>query len=63
MLCSLLMVDVQWQTSACILKNGKIFTTWWQIMYSIGGFEQIFISLLKSVAFSLQTSENNLEPH
>ena len=31
--------------------------------YSIGGFEWIFISLLKSAAFSLQTSENNLKLH
>ena len=30
--------------------------------YSIGGFEGIFINLLKSAAFSLQTSENNLKP-
>ena len=28
---------------------------------SISGVEQIFISLLKSAAFSLQTSENNLK--
>ena len=30
--------------------------------YSIGEFEWIFISLLKSAAFSLQTSENNIKP-
>ena len=30
--------------------------------YSTGGFERIFISLLKSAAFSLQMSENNLKP-
>ena len=29
--------------------------------YSIGEFEWIFISLLKSAAFSLQTSENNIK--
>ena len=32
------------------------------IEFSIGGFEWIFINLFKSVAFSLQTSENNLKP-
>ena len=30
-------------------------------IFSIGGFEWISINLLKSVAFSLQTSENNLK--
>ena len=30
--------------------------------YSIGGFEWIFINLIESAAFSLQTSENNLKP-
>ena len=32
------------------------------IEYSIGGFEWIFINLLKSAALSLQTSEHNLKP-
>ena len=30
--------------------------------YSIGGFERTFFSLLKSEAFLLQISENNLKP-
>ena len=32
------------------------------IVYSICGFEWIFINLLKSAAFPLQTLENNLKP-
>ena len=32
------------------------------IVHSIGGFECMFINLLKSAAFSRQTSENNFKP-
>ena len=43
----------------CIWWIDKIFFL--KPLYSIGGFEWIFISPLKSTAFSVQTSENSLK--
>ena len=43
-------------------KKKKNWNTIVKAIDSIGGFEWIFIHILKSAAFSLQTSENKLKP-
>ena len=44
------------------LENRSGFTGIKANLYSVGGFELIFINHIKSAAFSRQTSENNLKP-